>query len=116
MEIRVQHSLPGRSLALFLLLASTALAEAPYPPSPVIAGVAFDWSTHQRSALGSDNWQRTWADDDHQYGAWGDGGGFRGDNTTGRVDLGFGRIEGTRDAYQGYNVWGGKNAEHPVKP
>ncbi|MBE0534752.1 MAG: hypothetical protein IH624_03720, partial [Phycisphaerae bacterium] len=59
-------------LALMVLFSSAAHAqEAPYPPSPVIADMSLDWSTHQREALGSDNWQLTWADDDHQYGAWG---------------------------------------------
>ena len=63
-------------LAILLLAASAAPAESPYPPSPLIADISLDWSTHERHALGSDNWQLTWADDDHQYGAWGDGGGF----------------------------------------
>ena len=53
-----------------------ALLLAPYPPSAVITGVTFDWSTHVRLAPGSDNWPITWADDDHQYTCWGDGGGF----------------------------------------
>jgi len=74
-----------------------------------------DWSTHQRHAQGSDNFQLTWADDDHQYGWWGDGGGFGGTNTDGRVSLGFARIEGDGNNYRGYNVWGGKNAENPEK-
>ncbi len=81
-----------------------------YPPSPVIAGLSLDWSTHRRHALGSDNWQLTWADDDHQYGAWGDGGGFGGSNDEGRVGLGFARIEGDWQNYRGFNVWGGKGA------
>jgi len=52
--------------------------EPPYPQSKVISGVSVDWSTHQRHAQGSDNFQLTWADDDHQYGIWGDGDGFAG--------------------------------------
>lgn len=86
-----------------------------YPPSPVIAGLSLDWSTHRRHALCSDNWQLTWADDDHQYGAWGDGGGFGGSNDEGRVGLGFARIEGDWQNYRGFNVWGGKGAEHPAQ-
>lgn len=111
----MRRSTIGGALALFLFVASTALAEAPYPPSLVLADVSLDWSTHRRYAVGSDNWQLTWADDDHQYGAWGDGGGFGGDNSVGRVGLGFGRIEGTWDNYKGYNVWGGKDAENPAQ-
>jgi hypothetical protein len=100
---------------LVVLGALPVSAEAPYPPSPMIADIALDWSTHQRHALGSDNWQLTWADDDHQYGAWGDGGGFGGNNRDGRVGLGYGRIEGDWHEYQGFNVWGGKNAENPAQ-
>jgi len=88
---------PVLAALLILLGASLAPAAAPYPPSPVIAGIWFDWSTHRRHALGSDNWQLTWADDDHQCGAWGDGGGFGGNNWDGRVGLGYGRIEGDWD-------------------
>lgn len=92
---------------------SYGAATPPYPPSPVIAGLEFDWRTHRRAALGSDNFQLTWADDDHQYGWWGDGGGFGGTNTDGRVSLGFARIEGDWKSWQGFNVWGGKEPEHP---
>jgi hypothetical protein len=99
-----------------LLAARVAVvAAAPYAPSPVIAGMKLDWSTHQRHALGSDNFQLTWAGDDHQYGAWGDGGGFGGTNSDGRVGLGFARVEGGWDDYKGFNVWGGKDHENPAQ-
>lgn len=61
-------------------------------------------------APGSDNWPVTWADDDRQYTAWGDGGGFGGTNNSGRVSLGFARVEGDRENYRGENVWGGLDA------
>ena len=48
----------------------------PYPPSQVISSISFDWSTHARRAPGSDNFPITWADDNNQYTAWGDGWGF----------------------------------------
>lgn len=102
-------------VGVFLLLAAALRAEAPYPPSPVMAGVHFDFATHERRAPGSDNWAITWADDDHQYAAWGDGGGFGGTNADGRVSLGVARIEGASENYQGFNVWGGKNAENSAK-
>lgn len=92
-----------------------AVAEGPCPPSPVIADMVIDWATHQRHAQGSDNFQLTWADDDHQYGAWGDGGGFGGTNSDGRVGLGLARIEGDWDNYRGFNVWGGKDPENPAR-
>ena len=39
--------------------------QAPYPSSPVVRAMRLDWSTHQRFAQGSDNFQLTWADDNH---------------------------------------------------
>ena len=84
----------------------------PYPPSHFIKDIELDWSTHQRAAQGSDNFQLTWADDGHQHGWWGDGGGFGGTNSDGRVGLGFARIEGSGNNWIGYNVWGGKKAEN----
>ena len=85
---------------------------APYPPSSVTKDVQFLWSTHQRAAPGSDNWPVTWADDDNQYTAWGDGGGFGGTNRVGRASLGVARIEGPWTDHRGYNVWGGHEAEN----
>lgn len=86
---------------------------APYPPSRVIGGVQIDWSTHHRDAVGSDNFMMTWADDDHQYGLWGDGGGFGGDNRKFRVHLGVARIEGPPEAFSAFNRFGHReNSEH----
>ena len=94
---------------------SAQTIQAPYPSSPVVRAMRLDWSTHQRFAQGSDNFQLTWADDDHLYGAWGDGGGFGGTNDDGRVSLGVARVEGPWNNYSGYNVWGGKHAENPAQ-
>ena len=109
------------SLFLFTCLFISAVAcravptaQSPYPRSPVIAEVKFDFSHHDRRAHGSDNWPITWADDGHQYAAWGDGGGFGGTNKVGRVSLGVARVEGNAESYRGINVWGGKNAENPA--
>ena len=88
---------------------------APYPKSPVIERVEFDFGTHIRLAPGSDNWPVTWADDDNLYAAWGDGGGFGGTNSNGRVLLGVARIEGDGSKYTGKNVWGGFQPEHPAQ-
>lgn len=87
----------------------------PYPSSPVIARAEFDFATHQRHAPGSDNWPTTWADDGHLYAAWGDGGGFGGTNSIGRVLLGVARIEGDPPRYAGRNVWGGFEPERPAQ-
>ena len=103
--------------ALLLLSASTTKAQgaAPYPPSTYISDVVWDFNTLDKRAPGSDNWPMTWADDGHQYTSWGDGGGFGGTNSNGRVSLGFARVEGDWNNYQGYNVWGGENAENPAQ-
>jgi len=108
------RSIKATLVALVVLFTSTPClySSPPYPPSPVIDGMKLDWATHQRYAAGSDNWQLTWADDNHLYGAWGDGGGFGGTNEDGRVSLGVARVEGPWNKYKGYNVWGGKNTEN----
>ena len=104
-----------KTCPIFLLaaIAVTAATPPPYPPSPVIAGVDFDFATHRRLAPGSDNWPTTWAADGHLYAAWGDGGGFGGTNSKGRVLLGVARIEGDATDYTGRNLWGGFE---PVAP
>ncbi len=109
-------------LALFPLLLpgqsakpeGAAPAKPPYPPSPVIGGIDWDFAHRVRQAPGSDLWPMTWAGDDNLYAAWGDGGGFGGTDSDGRVSLGFARIEGTAEHFQGVNVWGGKNGAHPA--
>jgi hypothetical protein len=88
---------------------------SPYPPSQLIVGVLFDWSSRERRAAGSDNWPVTWAADGHQYSAWGDGGGFGGNNLFGRDSLGVARIEGDLDGYRGVNLWGGFRGENPAQ-
>jgi hypothetical protein len=104
-------------LALLAGLPPTTFAQAeapkpPYPPSSVIAGITWDWTTHRTAAPGSDLWPVTWASDDHLYAAWGDGGGFGGTDHDGRVALGFARIEGPPERFVGVNLNGGKDPAH----
>lgn len=96
----------------FCLCTQVQSAEEPYPASSTVSGLSFKWSTHHRRASGSDNWPVTWADDNRQYTSWGDGGGFGGTGSSGRVSLGVGRVVGHSVSYQGFNVWGGKNAQN----
>jgi len=105
----------------FILMTATIVtaqdsqtSKAPYPPSPVLRGVTWHWETYKTAALGSDLWPVTWADDNALYTAWGDGGGFGGSDSLGRVSLGFARIEGGPENFRGINVNGGLNAEHPA--
>ena len=110
----LQHGAFVLFLALMLAcISGRRKVTPPYPPSSVISEVSFDFSTHEERAPGSDNWPVTWADDGHQYTSWGDGGGFGGTNSNGRVSLGFGRVEGNWDTFEGFNVWGGINPENP---
>jgi hypothetical protein len=113
------------SLAAAILPGSNALERAisqsvspsphpPYPHSPVIEDIAWHWETYATGAPGSDLWPVTWGPDDHLYAAWGDGGGFGGSDSDGRVALGFARIEGGPENWRGFNVNGGKNPEHPA--
>jgi hypothetical protein len=102
-------------VALFCFLISGCRSDAVLPPyehSNVIDEIVFDWSSHIKLASGSDNWPITWADDDHQYTSWGDGGGFGGSNSDGRVSLGVARVEGGETSYKAFNVWGGKMPEY----
>jgi hypothetical protein len=100
-----------------LLLAGIAAGSAqepPAPPSRTIKSITWHWDTYQTAALGSDLWPVTWGPDDHLYLSWGDGGGFGGTDSDGRVSMGFARIEGGPEHFQGFNVNGGKNPEHPA--
>jgi hypothetical protein len=86
--------------------------DAPYPPSPVIEGVIWDFNKIARFAFGSDIWPITWADDDALYTVWGDGSGF-GVEPVGRVTLGVARIVGSPESLKATNVFGGND---PVSP
>jgi hypothetical protein len=77
----------------------------------VITGVGWDFNAVSARAIGSDLWPCTWASDDNQYCAWGDGGGFDGnDDRIGRVSTGIARITGAGGgdtlSFAGKNVWG----------
>jgi len=97
-----------------LAMPNIAFAGAPYPASSHITGISWDMTTLKNLAPYSDNWCITWADDNNQYTSWGDGGGFGGNQTDGRVSMGVGRVEGAKDNYTCCNIWGGKNGENPA--
>ena len=86
----------------------------PYPPSPVIEKITWHRDTLVSAAPGSDLWPVTWGPDGHIYTSWGDGGGFGGTNSDGRVSMGFAHIEGAPEDYVAINVNGGKNSQHPA--
>jgi CubicO group peptidase (beta-lactamase class C family) len=77
---------------------------APAPPSRVVLGV--DWAPAAdivRKAEGSDNWPLTWADDGHQYTAYGDGNGFE-PFVPRKLSLGLARVEGPATGFTGVNL------------
>ena len=87
---------------------------APYAPSPVIQEITWHWESYRTGAVGSDLWPVTWGPDGHLYAAWGDGGGFGGSDSDGRVSMGFARIEQGPEDFHGCNINGGKSSEHPA--
>jgi Domain of unknown function (DUF4185) len=100
-----------------LLLQPPSMASAarpaqspPYPPSPVIASVSWDFEGLTRKAQESDLFPLTWADDDDLYTAWGDGWGFSGWKIFKWVTkkaLGVSRVSGNPPAYTGTDLWSG---------
>jgi hypothetical protein len=77
-----------------------------FPLSTMITGLTWNFSSRVQFAAGSDLWPLTWGADGKVWGGWGDGGGFKGDGTNGRVSIGFGEISGTPPNLTGTNVWG----------
>ncbi|MGA2257930.1 MAG: DUF4185 domain-containing protein [Thermoguttaceae bacterium] len=120
MKFHEYRTLGTVAIALAIQLVPTARAKAltfeqsPYPPSPVIRKITWHWETYQTAAPGSDLWPVTWGPDDHLYTAWGDGGGFGGTDSDGRVSMGFARIEGAPKNFSGININGGKSPQHPA--
>ena len=103
---------------LLITMSAPTTPHTAYPQSDYVTGIDFHMDTVKHCAPGndkcayeSDNWTITWSDDDHQYTSWGDGGGFGGDNRTGRASMGVARIEGNKDNYSAHNLNGGVEPE-----
>jgi CubicO group peptidase (beta-lactamase class C family) len=76
----------------------------PYPASHVIKKIV--WAPKEdivRMASGSDNWPITWADDDNQYAAYGDGWGFE-PKTEKKLSLGIAKLTGSPRDFKGINI------------
>ncbi len=89
--------------------AAPGAAAPPYSRSELITGIRFHQATLVRAAPGSDIWSSTWAANDNIYAAWGDGGGFGGSDSEGRVSIGVACLTGRPPEWKGANVWGGVN-------
>jgi len=106
-----------RASALLLALwpaGATAASTPPYPPSPVIAGVTFDWATERMFGRGSDQWPLTWAADGDLYGAWGDGNGWN--NRPPKRSIGVTRVTGSPPDLRGEDRWGDGPGHGFAKP
>lgn len=99
----------GLAATISLLPAFTANSAipTPYPRSDVITGIVFQKETLVRKAPGSDIWSCAWAENNTIYAAWGDGGGFGGDDEKGRASIGVAALTGNPPDWNGLNVWGG---------
>ncbi len=89
------------------LTAHATASKAPYPRSETITGIEFHQDTLERCAPGSDIWACTSDADGTVYATWGDGGGFGGTDSEGRVSIGVAKIVGTPPDWKGVNLWGG---------
>lgn len=97
---------------LLAIIANVAFAATRYldlktvGSNSTITSVSFDFDNQITTAVGSDIWTTTWHSDGNQYFGWGDGGGFWGTDTAGKVSLGFGYISSLPPTLSAYNVWG----------
>ena len=96
------------------VLTTSQSSSTSYPPSTAIKSITWDRDTLESASPGSDLWPVTWGPDGNIYTSWGDGGGFGGTNSDGRVSMGFARIEGPPENYTGININGGKNCTNPA--
>ncbi len=101
-------------ISLSISVTTIADNETPYPPSLVIQSITWHKETLQSAAPGSDLWPVTWGPDGSIYTSWGDGGGFGGSNSDGRVSMGFARIQGFPEHFEVININGGKDGQHPA--
>ena len=103
-EVLKPFLLPLVAAATGRTKAAHAEPARPYPPSPVIASIG--WAPLmevQRKAEGSDNWPMTWADDDAQYTAYGDGNGFE-PFVKSKLSLGLAKVTGMPPDFAGTNL------------
>lgn len=81
-----------------------AYTAPPYPMSHLIRETKFAPATTViHKACDSDNWPMTWADDNAQYAAYGDGSGFD-PKVDKKLSLGLAKITGDPDDFQGINI------------
>ena len=81
-----------------------AIVEPPQRPSDVIKRIDLaPVCSVVRKAAGCDNWPITWADDGHQYAAYGDGWGFK-PYVKPKLSNGLAKIVGPPERFRGINI------------
>jgi hypothetical protein len=97
----------GRILSVgCCLLLITPVIHSADPPGKSSVIQEIRWApiaSIKTAAKGSDNWPMTWAADDAQYTAYGDGWGFD-PMVPAKLSLGFARVAGSAAAFTGENV------------
>ena len=95
--------------------AASANGDPAYCSSSLIPSMSVNWSAGINQQNGSDLWSQTQGSDGNEYGFFGDGGGFGGSDTVGRVSWGTGEItSATPGSLSGaVNVYGGASPQHP---
>jgi hypothetical protein len=94
---------------------AAAAVTTAFPPSTMITGLTWNFTSRVQFATGSDIWPLTQLSDGSMLTSWGDGGGFGGNDTTGRVSIGFAKLTGAPPTITGANVWGSSPA-HAANP
>jgi hypothetical protein len=96
---------------------ASAAGDAPYCASQLITGMSWDWPNGYTQANGSDLWPAAWGSDGNVYMAFGDGGGFGGDNERGRASFGIAMITGEPPptSTTAHNIYGGYATAHPAR-
>lgn len=84
--------------------------KGPYPPSPVVRGLAWESEIVKCEDGIGDNWPITWADEDLQITAYGDGVGFDGHEQ--ELSLGFSAVRGNPPDHRGEDF--ASNADTPA--
>jgi hypothetical protein len=98
------------------IAAYSGCGSTPYPPSPVIKNVTWDFKNLTRAAEESDLFPVTWAGDNNLYTAWGDGWGFTGWHLLRwtKKYLGVSRISGGPNDSVGTDLWSGTGKSHGI--
>lgn len=107
-----QRTHPFPQEAETLAAARLDASRLPYPRSPVIQNIRWNFERVIRAAAGSDLFPLTWADDGHLYTTWGDGWGFA--ESGSKRFLGVSSLMGDPAALTAQDLWSGVGKSHGI--